>query len=119
MDLDVLHPNRTRGGARPGVRMLPLIGLGRYVNPHSYDAVVYAIGNSPHHVATYEKLLVHTGIVWLHDVRIPTSSGTTRRAMDRAGRLHRRSAPPPLRHEVSARALTDWSVALCDRYGLG
>ncbi len=121
MDLDVLHPNPDTPEVRvPGVRMLPLIGLGRYVNPHSYDAVVYAIGNSPHHVATYEKLLVHTGIVWLHDVRIPhliwhyAASHGIEPGDYIADLLHRHYGM-----RYPARALTDWSVALCDRYGLG
>jgi glycosyltransferase involved in cell wall biosynthesis len=121
MDLDVLHSNpETPTVSPPGVRALPLIGLGRYVNPHSYDAVVYAIGNSPHHVATYEKLLVHTGIVWLHDVRVPhliwhyAASHGIEPGDYIADLLHRHYGM-----RYPARALTDWSVALCERYGLG
>jgi glycosyltransferase involved in cell wall biosynthesis len=121
MDLDVLHSNPETPTMSPiGVRELPLVGLGRYVNPHSYDAVVYAIGNSPHHVATYEKLLVHPGIVWLHDVRVPhliwhyAASHGIEPGDYIADLLHRNYGM-----RYPARALTDWSVALCDRYGLG
>ena len=121
MDLDVLHANPDSPGVRaPAGQTLPLTGLGRYVNPHSYDAIVYAVGNSPHHVPTYEQLLVHRGIVWLHDVRIPhliwhyAASHGIEPGDYIADLLHRHYGM-----RYPAHALTDWSASLVDRYGLG
>jgi glycosyltransferase involved in cell wall biosynthesis len=50
--------------------MFNLEALGRTINPHGYDAIVYALGNSAHHHPTYEKAVRYPGVIWLHDVRL-------------------------------------------------
>jgi glycosyltransferase involved in cell wall biosynthesis len=54
----------------PGVRYMPLSALGRILNPASYDAIIYTIGNNHHHHETYEVARRYPGIVWFHDVRL-------------------------------------------------
>ena len=121
LELDVLHASLEPPSVRaPGVRTIPLIGLGRYINPHSYDAIVYAIGNSPHQVRSYEKLLQHPGIVWLHDVRLPHL--IEHYALSRGLKPRKHIAELLHRHygmRYPPRAVTDWSLALSERYGLG
>ncbi|MGI8847297.1 MAG: glycosyltransferase family 4 protein [Candidatus Dormibacteria bacterium] len=72
-DLDILHPDQDVRPMNPwpGVSCLAISGLGRYLNPFAYDALIYAIGNGRVHAATYEALVRFPGIVWFHDVRIP------------------------------------------------
>lgn len=122
MCLDVLHPSiDTRPEVSwPGVRILPVDGLGRFLNPHDYDAIVYAIGNSPVHVGTYQAMMRHPGIAWFHDVRLPHLYW---HAALRVNQLHDAFIGGMLRRHYGARApehaVEEWSIALVDRFGLG
>lgn len=49
---------------------LPVSALGRSVDPDGFDAVIYAMGDSPAHLDTYRAALAHPGILWLHDVNL-------------------------------------------------
>ena len=71
-DVDLFLEPGSDGRALGGVarRILPLQRLGRSADPSSYDAIVYAVGNSVHHHATLDAALRFPGIVWLHDVRL-------------------------------------------------
>lgn len=39
-------------------------------DPCSYDAVVYQLGNNPHHIFVYETALKHPGVVVLHEANL-------------------------------------------------
>ncbi|MBX5491944.1 MAG: glycosyltransferase [Chloroflexi bacterium] len=54
----------------PGARRFPVSALGCLLNPAAYDAIIYTVGNSEQHHATYEAARRYPGIVWLHDVRL-------------------------------------------------
>ena len=54
----------------PGVRRFPLFALGRTLNPATYDAIIYTVGNSVHHHHTFEFAQRYPGIVWFHDIRL-------------------------------------------------
>ncbi|HET9051648.1 MAG TPA: glycosyltransferase family 1 protein, partial [Candidatus Dormibacteraeota bacterium] len=109
VDLDVLTPE---GAAAHGPRddapwrRLPAQALGRTLDPASYHALVYTIGNSWHHVPARRLALRFPGVVWFHDVRLAAlhhhaaaeadpvdPAAWTRRRLDEdhAGRL----GPPP------------------------
>jgi glycosyltransferase involved in cell wall biosynthesis len=51
-------------------RSLPASALGQTVDPNGYDAIVYTVGNSHHHIQTRRLALLHPGVVWFHDVRL-------------------------------------------------
>jgi glycosyltransferase involved in cell wall biosynthesis len=51
-------------------RSLPAGALGQTVDPTSYDAILYTVGNSHHHIETRRLALRHPGVVWFHDVRL-------------------------------------------------
>ncbi|MGI8847296.1 MAG: glycosyltransferase [Candidatus Dormibacteria bacterium] len=121
MDLDVLYPEQ---GVQPdfrcpGVNCLPIAGLGRYVNPYSYDAVIFAIGNHPVHAATYEAMQSFPGIVWFHDVRLPHLYW---HHAQRYGIDPRQAIRNQLNRYYRGRAADDaaaqWSVTYADRFGL-
>jgi glycosyltransferase involved in cell wall biosynthesis len=121
VDLDVLYPNQSeKPSPQPaGVTCLPVSGLGRYLNPNAYDAVVYAVGNHPVHIDTYEAMVRYAGIVWFHDVRLPHLYW--HRA--EAARVDpRRAISDQLDHYYTGRAPVDaaeqWSVTFADRFGL-
>jgi glycosyltransferase involved in cell wall biosynthesis len=44
---------------------------GAAVEPAAYDAIVYTVGNSHHHVPTVRQALRCPGVVWFHDARLP------------------------------------------------
>jgi len=51
-------------------RMLPAGGLGRTFSPASFDHTVYTLGNSHHHIRTFELALRYPDTVWLHDAHL-------------------------------------------------
>jgi len=51
-------------------RLLPAIALGRTFSPAAFDHVLYTLGNSHHHVHTFDLALRHPGVVWLHDASL-------------------------------------------------
>ena len=93
----------TTGAAIPdvpaGVRHLPAAALGVDVRPASYDAVVYALGNSAGHLPTVELALRWPGWLWLHEVRLPAIAATALADLDdaafadRFGQLLERAYP--------------------------
>jgi glycosyltransferase involved in cell wall biosynthesis len=120
VDLEVLYPDL--GGKPllqwPGVTCLPVGGLGRFINPQSYDAIVYAIGDSAIHVPAYEAALHFPGIVWFHDVRLgqlywshatKTGLGVDHVIRDQVQRFYAKRAP----HSVGT-----WTPELMARHGL-
>ena len=57
--------------ARTGAaRLLPLSSLGDALSPYRFDRLIYTVGNSVHHLETYERMLRHPGILWLHDTHL-------------------------------------------------
>ncbi|HUI05107.1 MAG TPA: glycosyltransferase [Acidimicrobiales bacterium] len=60
----------------PGVAYVPVDALGHEARAASYDAVVYALGNSDGHLATVESALRYPGWLWLHEVRLPAIAVT-------------------------------------------
>jgi glycosyltransferase involved in cell wall biosynthesis len=122
VDLEVLYASRQE---RPtvswrGVPLLPINALGRYLNPHAYHAIIYAVGNSPSHLATYEMMTTYPGIGWFHDVRLPhlywhyaQSVGVNPHTfIGEQLRRHYGSRAP-------GHAVEEWSLDLVDRFGLG
>lgn len=74
-EVDVFSGAETARPARrdcddPVWRRLPTRSLGRTINPDAYDALVYTVGNSEHHLDSYDAVRRHPGIVWFHDVRL-------------------------------------------------
>lgn len=74
-EVDVFSgPETPRPAARdctdPVWRRLPTRSLGRTVNPDAYDALLYTVGNSEHHLDSYDAMRRHPGVVWFHDVRL-------------------------------------------------
>lgn len=73
-DLDLLlavgKVEASRSWTIPGTRRFPLDALGRTLNPAAYDAIVYTVGNHPHHHTTYEMAGRYPGIVWFHDTQL-------------------------------------------------
>jgi glycosyltransferase involved in cell wall biosynthesis len=88
----------------PGVRHVRAATFGSDVRPASFDAVVYALGNSAGHLPTIELALRHPGWLWLHQVRLPAIATTGLADADdeqfehRLARLLQRAYPgrPPL-----------------------
>lgn len=71
-ELDVFSPSpRPNDTPAPGVRWFTPAALGRVLNPWSYDAVIYSIGNSDDHHDLYELAQEFPGVLWMHDVRLP------------------------------------------------
>jgi glycosyltransferase involved in cell wall biosynthesis len=73
VDLDVLIPagnERPHSDRSAAYRRFPAEALGRSLNPAGYDAVIYTLGNSKHHIATYDLARRFPGVLWLHDVRL-------------------------------------------------
>ena len=68
--LDVIYTAAEPPPQVAGVRRFPISALGRHLNPASYDAIVYTVGNSEHHHRTLEVARAHRGVVWFHDVRM-------------------------------------------------
>jgi glycosyltransferase involved in cell wall biosynthesis len=64
------------------VRHFPIDALGTDVRPASYDAVVYALGNSDGHLPTVEAALRYPGWIWLHEVRLPAIAVTALDPLD-------------------------------------
>lgn len=48
----------------------PVSELGSRFTPAYLDQMIYTLGNSEHHVETYEAALAFPGLAWLHDVRL-------------------------------------------------
>ncbi len=71
-DLDVLLPTSevADGLSESDARHLPLSELGRLIDAHSYDALIWTVGNSPHHFEIFEAMQAFPGVAWLHDVRL-------------------------------------------------
>ena len=69
-DLHVFNPDCgvVPSSRVPGVRYSHLATLGRVFNPFSFDEIIYALGNSEHHVLSERFLQRYPGTVWLHDV---------------------------------------------------
>ncbi len=65
-----------------GVSHVPTDAFGRTVRPASYDAVVYAIGNSDGHLASALLAMRHPGWLWLHEVRLPALATTALAELD-------------------------------------
>lgn len=86
-------------------RVLPINRLGSSTDPASYDAIVYAIGNSVHHHATHDAALRHPGVLWLHDVRLHRLVVTWARA--RYGGEWRRVLDSMVNTQYGPRAPTD------------
>lgn len=57
----VWHPQRRR------YNLFDVAHLGRTFSPHTFDAVVYTLGNSVVHRETLLWALDHPGVVWLHE----------------------------------------------------
>jgi glycosyltransferase involved in cell wall biosynthesis len=81
-DLDVFVEPGSDGRALrdEAHRVLPISRLGVTADPASYDAIIYTLGNSVHHHATYTAALRFPGILWLHDVRLHRLTLTWTRA---------------------------------------
>jgi glycosyltransferase involved in cell wall biosynthesis len=60
-----VDPPYTRG--QTAGRRFSVHAFDRTFTGANYDAIVYALGNSRFHRATFELALAHPGIVWLHD----------------------------------------------------
>jgi glycosyltransferase involved in cell wall biosynthesis len=60
-----VDPPYTRG--ETAGRRFSVHAFDRTLSGTNYDAVVYALGNSRFHRATFALALAHPGIVWLHD----------------------------------------------------
>jgi glycosyltransferase involved in cell wall biosynthesis len=60
-----VDPPYTRG-ATAG-RRFSVNAFDRTFSPARYDSVVYTLGNSRFHRATFEHALAYPGVVWLHD----------------------------------------------------
>jgi glycosyltransferase involved in cell wall biosynthesis len=54
----------------PNVRVFEYAALGSSANPHSYDAIVYTVGNNDQHHEVYDLASRFPGLVWLHDARL-------------------------------------------------
>ena len=39
----------------------------RHFNPAAFDAIIYQVGNNPHHEFVYEAALEHPGTVVMHE----------------------------------------------------
>ncbi len=73
-ELDLLTGERRRPETEallPDARTFPPRAVGRTVNPHAYDALLYTVGNSGDHHDTLELARRWPGLLWLHDVRLP------------------------------------------------
>jgi glycosyltransferase involved in cell wall biosynthesis len=71
--LDVFTNEALRAEREPwrhNARILDQVSFGTVINPRSYDAIIYTIGNSHHYVDAYDLLMQYPGIVWLHDARL-------------------------------------------------
>jgi hypothetical protein len=53
-----------------GATAFPIAILGQGIRPDQYDAMFFALANSPLHMRTYELLLRLGGIAWFHDARL-------------------------------------------------
>jgi glycosyltransferase involved in cell wall biosynthesis len=72
-DVDCFVEGRTppeAPAASDSVRRFPIGALGRTFGPASYDAIVYALGNSLYHRRVLGLSLRFPGIVWLHDASL-------------------------------------------------
>lgn len=71
-DVDVLLPSSEvadqLGDSPTG--HLSLSELGGLIDAHSYDALIWTVGNSPHHFEILEAMQMYPGVAWLHDVRL-------------------------------------------------
>jgi len=74
--LDAVTPMVVTPDLPPGTGHVPADAFGLDARPASYDAVVYALGNSHGHLATVELALRHPGWLWLHEVRLPALATT-------------------------------------------
>ena len=63
-------PLAVAAAASQSVRRFPIRALGHVFSPWSYDAVVYALGNSEFHRETLRLALTFPGVVWLHDASL-------------------------------------------------
>ncbi|HTZ10288.1 MAG TPA: glycosyltransferase [Acidimicrobiales bacterium] len=79
------RPSPPPGALPPGVARFDMDAFGLDVRPASYDAVVYALGNSDGHLATVECALRFPGWVWLHEVRLPAIAVTALDGLDDDG----------------------------------
>ena len=97
---------------------LPTTALGRNVDPASFDAILYTVGNSWFHHETLELALKYPGGVWFHDVdlaglyigyarRHGPDSPAVAETMSRLAQLYgdRLGAAPPLKDPSAATEL--------------
>ncbi|HET9052294.1 MAG TPA: glycosyltransferase, partial [Candidatus Dormibacteraeota bacterium] len=86
--LDLVAPagvDRSLSALLPGTGAFPIDALGSALDPSSYDAVVYTVGNNEDHLATVDAMRRWPGIGWFHDARLPIL----------ARALAGRPSPPP------------------------
>jgi len=83
----------------------PIERLGTEFCPEYFDRVLYTLGNSDHHIATYDKFLEYPGILWLHDVHLlglynllgtRASGNGGPFLLERAKHVYRHRCPPPV-----------------------
>ncbi len=60
-----IDPPYTRGDTAG--RRFAISTFGRTMHPAAYHTVIYSLGNSRFHRATFEHTLAYPGVVWLHD----------------------------------------------------
>jgi glycosyltransferase involved in cell wall biosynthesis len=70
-DVDAVSTEVALPDVPEGVGQVPAAAFGREARVASYDAVVYALGNSAGHLPTVELALRDPGWLWLHEVRLP------------------------------------------------
>lgn len=78
-DLDIVAVGAQGRRGMPsiaGASILSTTQFAEIANPHSYDGIVYTLGNSEHHHDTLPLVRRFPGWVWLHDIRIVNLFGT-------------------------------------------
>lgn len=71
-----LHIFYTEGTDPGGLRRIgaagrrPVSDLGTALTPGYLDHLIYTLGNSEHHIQTYEMALKFPGLLWLHEARL-------------------------------------------------
>jgi len=123
-----LHIFYTRGSNSANLRKIGAAGyrqisdLGAGFTPSYLDHLIYTLGNSEHHIQTYEKALKFPGLVWLHDTRLYGFYYMYCRSKDQAAgdqlfmreteRMYPHRVPPPCSglEPFDLRAVRDWEI---------
>ncbi|HEY3811390.1 MAG TPA: glycosyltransferase, partial [Acidimicrobiales bacterium] len=98
-DVDAVTTGLTFPDVPASVPHVPAAAFGHEARGASYDAVVYALGNSAGHLPTVELALREPGWLWLHEVRLPAIATTALADVDddvfaeRLARYLRRAYP--------------------------